>query len=425
MDSTRAINGIQKDAAVCVNEYGVSMTMAVTAFANVAALEADPLVPNGLTECTANDLVICQSQSAREAVENLLVLIDEYGSSETNIALISDREETWYVEMYTGHQYAAVKLPKNVVCVFGNEFTLRCIEDYADSIVSPGLVEIPEKDGFAVYDDAGRLDLVDTYSGEGIRLSYSHMRTWIGHKLFAPSSYGDFELHADYPLTFAPEEKVSLKEVMDAIRNRYEGTEFDPDATGRTDMRVIGTDTAMSVHILQIHPELPVDRNSTIWVSVAPAPYGVFVPVNNVCSGVSEAYGANQPSAEAGQFDTDYPWFVMKALNTLCMQDIPVYGVPVRDFWQQAETDMIDGMQKVLSDGSDTEIEEYCCRVQQQAFEDGRILLNQVNWTMSSNANTMKNGRNPETGEILDTLRQLPPMEVEPACDAYKYEAGK
>ena len=35
------------------------------------------------------------------------------------------------------------------------------------------------------------------------------------------------------------------------MRNRFEGTEYSPDETGRTDMRVIGTDTALSVHITQ------------------------------------------------------------------------------------------------------------------------------------------------------------------------------
>ncbi len=30
---------------------------------------------------------------------------------------------------------------------------------------------------------------------------------------------------------------------------------------------------------------------------------------------------------------------------------------------------------------------------------------------MSKNSNTMKNGRNPETGETLDELKAVPPME--------------
>lgn len=99
------------DAAACTNEYGVVMSMSVTAYANDAALTADPLVDTGICENAANDLMICQSKTAREGVDVLLRIIDEYGSSESNIAFIADQSEAWYVEMYTGHQYAAVKLP--------------------------------------------------------------------------------------------------------------------------------------------------------------------------------------------------------------------------------------------------------------------------------------------------------------------------
>ena len=43
------------------------------------------------------------------------------------------------MEMYNGHQYAAVRLPDDRVCAFGNEFLLQYLSDYADCIVSPGL----------------------------------------------------------------------------------------------------------------------------------------------------------------------------------------------------------------------------------------------------------------------------------------------
>ncbi|MBO6163729.1 MAG: C69 family dipeptidase [Lachnospiraceae bacterium] len=134
MDSTRAYNGLGKDATVCTNEYGVMMIMSITSFSNKAALQADPLIPSGLTEFTAVDLVVCQSKTAREAVEVLASLLDRYGSSEINIALIADQRETWYVEMYNGHQYAAVKLPEDRVCAFGNEFLLEYVSDYEDSM---------------------------------------------------------------------------------------------------------------------------------------------------------------------------------------------------------------------------------------------------------------------------------------------------
>ncbi|MBQ9004453.1 MAG: C69 family dipeptidase [Eggerthellaceae bacterium] len=93
MDSGTATSGLAHDATVCANEYGVAIEMSITAFSNKAALAADPLVEHGLTEFTAVDLVVCQSKTACEAVEVLCGLIDSYGNSEVNIALIADQHE--------------------------------------------------------------------------------------------------------------------------------------------------------------------------------------------------------------------------------------------------------------------------------------------------------------------------------------------
>ena len=190
MDSTTATNGLGHDATICTNEYGVAMEMSITAFSNKKALEADPLVEHGLSEFTAVDLVICQSKTAREAVEVLAGLIDEYGSSEVNIALIVDQTESWYVEMYGGHQYAAVKLPDDKVAAFGNEFLLEYVDDYDEAIMSKELESLPKEKGFAEFgtkDKADKLNLRLTYSGEETLTDYSHRRTWIGHQLLAGS----------------------------------------------------------------------------------------------------------------------------------------------------------------------------------------------------------------------------------------------
>ena len=159
-------NGNGMDDAVCVNEYGVAMTMSVTAFSNKAAKTADPWVSTGITEFTMNQLVITTSKTAKEAVQRLAQLIDQYGSSETNIALIIDQHEAWYVEMYTGHQYAAVKLPDDKVSVFGNEFNLEYLSDYSEHIVSENLEKLAVDNGFAVYGRDNELNLLATYAGK-------------------------------------------------------------------------------------------------------------------------------------------------------------------------------------------------------------------------------------------------------------------
>lgn len=424
MDSTLTVSDTGMDDAACINEYGVGMTMSVTAFSNQAALDADPWVTEGLTEFTANQLVISTSQTAREAVQKLAEILDQYGSSETNIAMIADQNEAWYIEMYTGHQYAAVKLPDDQVCAFGNEFSLEYLSDYEDSLTSADLESLAVENGFAVYGDNGELNLWKTYAGQETVTDYSHMRTWIGHQLLAPSAYSDdYEQTDMYPLTFNADSKVSLQTVMEIMRNRYEGTPYSPDETGRVDMRVIGTDTALSVHILDLDPDLPSSIAGTLWVSLAPAVYGVFVPTNIFCTSASDAYEADQPASDYGLFESDkYPWFTFKELNTLCLTDYKVYGTPVRNYWHKAETQMIDGMADKLtevdkllaSDPSEAQktITEYCSNLQEKAFADAKDLLNDVRWTMSENSNTYKMGKNPETGEHLTTERVLPPMEV-------------
>lgn len=431
MESTQAYNGPVLDASVCTNEYGVSMIMSITAFSNDKALAADPLVKTGITEDNADDLIVCQSATAREGVDLLAKIMDTYGSSEVNIAFISDQQETWYVEMYTGHQYAAVKLPPDKVSVFGNEFNLEYLSDYENTIVSPELESLAVENGFAKYGENGELNLYQTYSGPEITTDYSHMRTWIGHQILAPSLYGDdYNRNSYYPLCFDPDQSVTLQDVMELLRNRYEGTEYSPDETGRTDMRVIGTDTALSVHIIQTNSNLPPEMSTVLWESVAPAIYGVFVPVSNAATQISDSYGRNQPTEEMGKFDTQqYPWFAFKALNTLCVEKSTwqTYGTPVRQYWHQAEAGMAAGMAEVLKQAASMEdpgaanayITDYCCQMQEQAFADAKALLNDVMWYMAKNSNTLKNDRDAETHQILDTLRVIPPMEVTLDGSAY------
>ena len=430
MDSTVASNGSDRDATVCTNEYGVAMTMSVTAFSNSAVLKADPLIGHGLTENTAVDLVVCQSATAREGVEVLLSLIDTYGSSEINIAMIADQKEAWYIEMYSGHQYAAVKLPTDAVCAFGNEFSLEYLSDYEDYIISPDLEKLAKDSGFAVYGRGNELNLLATCSGEEMVTDYSHRRTWIAHRLLAPSGYGDYDKKTLYPLCFSPDKKVSLQDVMAIMRNRFEGTQYSPDETGRTDIRVIGTDTALSVHVAQVYPQLPTEMSCVTWESTGPALNGVFVPVSNAAISVSEAYGRNQPAEDAGIFDPEtYPYYAFKELTTLGVEpkDCKVYGVPVRDYWNKAETGMTQGMRQVLSNAAGIEdreqaalyITDYCNQTQTQTFSDARQLLNDVRWYHSKNSNTLKNGRNPETHEVIDELKEIDPLEVSLSADPY------
>ena len=433
MNSTMEYCGFGPDATACTNEYGVAMSMSVTAFPNEVALKADPLIEDGLTEFTTVDLVVCQSKTAREGVEVLCGLIDEYGSSESNIAIIADQNEAWYVEMYGGHQYAAVKLPADKVSVFGNEFNLEYLSDYEDNITSKDLISLAEEKGFAMHGKNGEINLYETYSGKQITSDYSHVRTWAGHHILAPSKFGSYYNHnALYPLCFEPDKNVSLENVSQIMRNRYEGTKYSPDDTGRIEMRVIGTDTAISAHIIQVYPDLPAEMSCISWVSCGPQVYGVFVPVSNDCINVSDAYGANQPANESGVFDTDnYPYYTFKDLCTRCVgqENHKIYGDAVQGYWHEAENNMFAGMSKVITQASKIKdnntranyITSYCNDMQIQAFKDGKQILNNVVWEQSKNSNTFKIQRNPETHQMTGEKVVIQPMELKLNASAYAY----
>ncbi|MDO4416603.1 MAG: hypothetical protein Q4C20_16135 [Erysipelotrichaceae bacterium] len=83
---------------------------------------------------------------------------------------------------------------------------------------------------------------------------------------------------------------------------------------------------------------------------------------------------------------------------------------------------MAKGMPEILktaaavSDPDDAKqyITDYCNKMQNQAFEEAGELLNDVRWYRSHNSNTMKNGRNPETHEVIDELKRVDPHECRP-----------
>ena len=433
MNSTMAYNGEKvPDAAACTNEYGVAMTYSVTAFPNEAALKADPLVDEGLSEDAAVDLVVCQSKTAREGVQVLSKIIDKYGSSESGIAIIADQKEVWYVEVYTGHQYAAVKLPADKVSVFGNEYSLEYLSDYEDNITSKELINLAEEKGFAIHGKNDEINLFDTYSGKQTTTEYAHLRTWIGHQLLAPSKFGaDYNHNSIYPLCFTPDKDVSLEDVCQILRNRYEGTKYSPDETGRMDTRVIGTETALSAHVMQVFPNISAEMSCVSWVSCGPPVCGVFVPVSNDCINVSEAYGTDQPANDTGVFDSNnYSYYVFKELCTRCVgiDNYKIYGKPVQDYWHKAESNMFAGMSQVITNAAkikdnDTRasyITSYCNDMQTQAFEDGKQILNDVVWTQNKNSNSFKIERNPETHQMTGKKIVVQPMEVK--LDASKYK---
>jgi len=177
-------------------------------------------------------------RKAREAVELMGALIDEYGFWGTGETLpVADPAEAWVMEMCpspdgTGGLWVARKIPDGEVFVAANEFRIREVDpDDPDTLFSKNLFPVTEKHGWW-KPGGGKLDWLRTVSlGEYNHPYYSLRRVWRLQDRLAPSlklsPWAEDGFTRQYPFTFRPDEKVTVRDVMNLYRDHYEGTEFD------------------------------------------------------------------------------------------------------------------------------------------------------------------------------------------------------
>ncbi len=182
-------------------------------------------------------------RTAREAVELMGALIDEYGLWGTAEALIvADREEGWIFEMQPspdkkGGLWIAEKIPDGHFFIAANQLRIRAIrEGDADQMFNPGLPEKLKTLGWAVYDEKGRIDWTESLQGkEYTHPYYSLRRVWRAMSLVAPSrnlpsQVKDWDTKA-YPLSLPPDKKLGVEDLMALYRDHYQDTAYDKAAS--------------------------------------------------------------------------------------------------------------------------------------------------------------------------------------------------
>lgn len=196
------------------------------------------------------NLALDRSKTAREAIKVITSLVAEYGyGSEGESFSIIDPDEAWILEMIgtgdgkSGAHWVAVKIPDGAISAHANKARIGTfpLDDPENCIYSKNVISFAIEKGF--YDpksgDAFAFNLAYNPLSPD-RLRYCESRVWILFRRSAPEQDFSSDYHrgvegADrYPLWVFPEEKLSVKDVMNLVRDHYEGTELDmtkgPDA---------------------------------------------------------------------------------------------------------------------------------------------------------------------------------------------------
>ncbi len=415
------INDIGHYASAVTNEYGLAISATVTGYNAPAVREADPNVPDGISEKTLPSILAACCRTAREAVELTARIVDEMGSGEQNIVMMADTNEAWYMEIYSGHQYCAVRMPDDKVAVFGNEFMLGTVDGDADDVIcSDEIFSLPVAKGFAVEEGNGCLHLSRTYMGDGRYYDFSHLRTWRGHQLLAPATAGKYDPKKYYPLFFDPEKKVSLTDVMSLFRDRYEGTQYDPDVNGRKDIRAIGDEEQGMVHIIEVYDNLPAEMACVTWLTLSESAFAPFIPISNAIMDCDKRY-----SYEVTRYgyDPSSATVLYKRLNSLCAQKRVQYGTNVRKYWETVEKHLVEEMPRVLADASADRyakvyLTSYCKDLQEKALSDAQRIFNELTWYMVNNSYTYTYDYSFDT---LKDTKGADPAPFDPLCDIARF----
>ncbi|WP_192873776.1 C69 family dipeptidase, partial [Streptococcus suis] len=119
--------------------------------------------------------------------------IDEKGSAEGNIIVIADKNEVWYMEILSGHQYVAIKFPEDKYAIFANTYYLGHVDftDTENVIASAKVEEVAKQaENYMMVD--GKFHIAKSYGPENYA-DGDRSRTYAGIKLLDPASSVTYE----------------------------------------------------------------------------------------------------------------------------------------------------------------------------------------------------------------------------------------
>ena len=285
------------------NEEGVSISATVSASANDDIQKVDPYVKDGIAESALTSVVLPHVKTAKEGVELLAKIVREKGAAEGNIVTIADKTGVWYMEILSGHQYAAIKFPDDKYAVFPNTFFLGSVDknDTENTILSADLEKIA-RDAGTYKEINGSFHVAQSYNPPLAEADRS--RVWSGIKALDPNA--DVQYDDEYfELMHSTSDKLSLRDAMNLQRNRLEGTDFKPqdqmelDGKGIPDKTKadpvykypISNPNVMEAHIFQLKENLPASTGGGIlWLAMGSPRNAPYLPYYGNISNTSQPY---------------------------------------------------------------------------------------------------------------------------------------
>ena len=213
--------------------------------------------PDGLLDYfTLMGIALQRSTNAREAIAVIHQLVQEYGYNSTGENfVVSDKDEAWIMEIIgkgpeqKGAVWVALRVPDDCICAYANSSRIRqfpqakkadkklgfCIVEgecmYSVDVISfareKGYYEGPDAD-FSFREAYGPLDF------SAIRYCEARVWSFFRHHYdtaeidsYLPFINGQTDVIDHLPLWIKPDKPLSVRDLMNDMRDHYEGTALD------------------------------------------------------------------------------------------------------------------------------------------------------------------------------------------------------
>ena len=200
--------------------------------------------PEGMLDYDALiTLALQRSRTAREAIEILDGLVQEYGYGGPGESFsISDKNEVWLMEITAkgpgvmGALWVAARVPDGYITCHANQARIGAfpLDDPDNWLYSPDVVDFAVEKGWYDPDSGEPFSWQAAYHPRNpVSNRVCGGRVWSVYRRAAPSQNFPDDFHRavegapDYPLFIKPDKKLSVRDVMDLMRDHFEGTPYD------------------------------------------------------------------------------------------------------------------------------------------------------------------------------------------------------
>jgi len=189
-------------------------------------------------------LTLQRAKTAREAIKVIDHFLQTYGfPSEGETFSIADKEEAWIMEIVgkgkeKGAVWVARRIPDGYICAHANQSRIHTfpLNDPENCLYAKDVISFARKMGYFEGADE-EFSFCDAYCpADFSALRGCEARTWsafrlLGGRYFDADKYLDFAMGENpankMPLFIKPENRVSVKDLADVMRDHFEGTPLD------------------------------------------------------------------------------------------------------------------------------------------------------------------------------------------------------